>query len=50
LPGAAVARLFVVRTPADQAYHTDIVFLILVADLPPGCSSPWRSSMVVPGG
>src|SRR5579864_2981694 len=25
---AAVARLFVVRTPADQAYHTDIVFLI----------------------
>ena len=28
---AAVARLFVVRTPADQAYHTDIVFLIPAA-------------------
>src|SRR5579864_3150672 len=33
---AAVARLFVVRTPADQAYHTDIVFLIPAAlILPP---------------
>src|SRR2546423_14473258 len=28
---AAIARLFVVRTPADQAYHTDIVFLITAA-------------------
>ncbi len=33
---AAVARLFVVRTPGDQAYHTDIVFLIPAAlILPP---------------
>jgi diguanylate cyclase (GGDEF)-like protein/putative nucleotidyltransferase with HDIG domain len=33
---AAVARLFVVRTPNDQAYHTDIVFLIPAAlILPP---------------
>jgi len=33
---AAIARLFVVRTPADQAYHTDIVFLIPAAlILPP---------------
>jgi diguanylate cyclase (GGDEF)-like protein/putative nucleotidyltransferase with HDIG domain len=33
---AATARLFVVRTPADQAYHTDIVFLIPAAlILPP---------------
>jgi diguanylate cyclase (GGDEF)-like protein/putative nucleotidyltransferase with HDIG domain len=33
---AAVARLFVVRTPNDQAYHTDIVFLIPAAlMLPP---------------
>src|SRR6266704_1681406 len=33
---AAVARLCVVRTPADQAYHTDIVFLIPAAlILPP---------------
>jgi diguanylate cyclase (GGDEF)-like protein/putative nucleotidyltransferase with HDIG domain len=33
---AAIARLFVVRTPGDQAYHTDIVFLIPVAlMLPP---------------
>jgi diguanylate cyclase (GGDEF)-like protein/putative nucleotidyltransferase with HDIG domain len=34
--GAAIARLFVVRTPNDQAYHTDIVFLIPAAlMLPP---------------
>src|SRR5512132_1981049 len=33
---AATARLFVVRTPAAQAYHTDIVFLIPAAlILPP---------------
>jgi len=33
---AAIARLFVVRTPGDQAYHTDIVFLIPAAlMLPP---------------
>src|ERR671936_2552978 len=33
---AAVARLFVVRTPNDQAYHTDIVFLVPAAlILPP---------------
>src|SRR3954467_7276802 len=33
---AAIARLFVVRTPGDQAYHTDIVFLIPAAlILPP---------------
>jgi diguanylate cyclase (GGDEF)-like protein/putative nucleotidyltransferase with HDIG domain len=33
---AAVARLFVVRTPGNQAYHTDIVFLIPAAlILPP---------------
>src|SRR4029078_4286764 len=33
---AATARLSVVRTPADQAYHTDIVFLIPAAlILPP---------------
>src|SRR5256885_5527574 len=33
---AAIARLFVVRTPADQAYHTDIVFMIPAAlILPP---------------
>src|SRR5437667_4524759 len=33
---AATARLFVVRTPADQAYHTDIVLLIPAAlILPP---------------
>ena len=34
--GSRDARLFVVRTPADQAYHTDIVFLIPAAlILPP---------------
>src|ERR671937_2958707 len=33
---AAIARLFVVRTPGNQAYHTDIVFLIPAAlILPP---------------
>src|SRR5256885_14828469 len=33
---AAISRLFVVRTPADQAYHTDIAFLIPAAlILPP---------------
>ncbi len=32
---AAIARLFVVRTPGDQAYHTDIVFLIPAALLLP---------------
>ena len=42
---AAVARLFVVRTPADQAYHTDIVFLIPAAlILPPELLVLWRSS------
>ena len=34
---AALAQLFVVRTPRDQAYHTAIVFLIPAAlILPPG--------------
>src|SRR6266545_1103754 len=32
---AAVAQLFVVRTPRDQAYHTAIVFLIAAAFLLP---------------
>jgi diguanylate cyclase (GGDEF)-like protein/putative nucleotidyltransferase with HDIG domain len=32
---AAVAQLFVVRTPRDQAYHTAIVFLIVAAFLLP---------------
>src|SRR5919197_2042068 len=33
---AAVARLFAVRTPADQTYHADVVFLIPAAlMLPP---------------
>jgi diguanylate cyclase (GGDEF)-like protein/putative nucleotidyltransferase with HDIG domain len=32
---ASIARLFVVRTPGDQAYHTDIVFLIPAALLLP---------------
>ncbi len=31
--GAAIARVFVVRTPRDQAYHADIVFLIPAAML-----------------
>ena len=33
---AAIARLFRVRTPGEQAYHTDIIFLIPAAlILPP---------------
>jgi diguanylate cyclase (GGDEF)-like protein/putative nucleotidyltransferase with HDIG domain len=32
---AAVAQLFVVRTPRDQAYHTAIVFLVAAAFLLP---------------
>ena len=36
---AAVAQLFVVRTPRDQTYHTTIVFLI-----PAACSSRRSSS------
>src|ERR671914_2629894 len=32
---AAVAQLFVVRTPRDQSYHTSIVFLIPAALLLP---------------
>src|ERR1041384_319699 len=32
---AAVAQLFVVRTPRDQSYHTSIVFLIPAAILLP---------------
>src|SRR5215216_3125480 len=32
---AAIAQLFVVRTPRDQSYHTTIVFLIAAAFLLP---------------
>ena len=32
---AAIAQLFVVRTPRDQSYHTTIVFLIPAAMLLP---------------
>jgi diguanylate cyclase (GGDEF)-like protein/putative nucleotidyltransferase with HDIG domain len=32
---SSVARIFVVRTPRDQAYHTDVVFLIPAAMLLP---------------
>jgi hypothetical protein len=37
---AAVAQLFVVRTPRDQAYHTAIVFLIAAAFMVPGRAHP----------
>jgi hypothetical protein len=37
---AAIAQLFVVRTPRNQSYHTTIVFLIPAAMLlPPSWSS-----------
>src|SRR5712691_7671381 len=39
--GAATARLFSVRTPNDQAYHADVVFLIAaVLLLPPQLVAP----------
>ena len=46
---AAIARLFVVRTPADQAYHTDIVFLIPAAlILPPELIVLVAIAMMIP--
>jgi diguanylate cyclase (GGDEF)-like protein/putative nucleotidyltransferase with HDIG domain len=47
--GAATARLFSVRTPNDQAYHADVVFLIAaVLLLPPQLVAPLGAISMIP--
>src|SRR5438874_8889849 len=47
--GAATARLFSVRTPHNQAYHADVVFLIAaVLLLPPQLVAPLGAISMIP--
>jgi diguanylate cyclase (GGDEF)-like protein/putative nucleotidyltransferase with HDIG domain len=47
--GAATARLFSVRTPNDQAYHADVVFLVAaVLLLPPELVAPLGAISMIP--